>query len=165
MPGARAATQSYRRMLFSIGSGKPGLASAVVTIKWDGNSYGEISTPEIERDLRQSTEWSYSSATISIVKLDRIPPDTDPRTWPVVFSYTGTYNPFANGYFEFSGEFQIDAFGGIKWTRHEVVSRAFLDATVVGQPDEYVVRGPDITAAIPDIPDEQLQYVRDHVPA
>jgi hypothetical protein len=165
MPGARAATQSYRRMLFFLGSRNPGLASAMVTIKWDGNPYGEISTPEIERDLVQSTEWSYSSANISIVKLDQIPPDADPRTWPVVFSYTGTYNPFANGCFEFSGAFQIDAFGGIKWIRpHEVVSRAFVDATVVGQPEEYVVRGPDIIAEIPDIPGEQLQYVRENVP-
>jgi GH24 family phage-related lysozyme (muramidase) len=166
MPGAQSATQTYRRTLFSVGISGPGMASAEVIIDWQGNAYGEITTPVIRRDLANSTEWSHSTATFAIIKLDRIPPpNTDPRSWPVVYSYEGTYDPVGNGYFEFSGEFQIDAFGGIKWNRHEVVSRSLLDFAIAGRPDQYVVRGPDVTATVTPIPNEQLQYLRAHLPA
>jgi hypothetical protein len=48
-----------------------------------------------------------SSATLTITKVDRIPvPQTDPETWPIVYTYDGTYDPYGNGYFEFSGEFE-----------------------------------------------------------
>jgi hypothetical protein len=165
MPGAQAATQRYTRQLFQIGMSAPNAASASVTIAWDGNAYGEIGTPVIERDLANSTEWSHSSANFTITKLDRIPPaDVDPRAWPVIYNYVGTYDPYGNGYFEFSGEFQINAFGAISWNRHEVFSRSLLDFAVAGRPDEYVRRGADVTASITEIPAEQMAYLRAHRP-
>lgn len=119
----------------------------------------------IERDLAQSTEWSHSSAQFTITELDTIPPaDTDPRAWPIVYHYTGNYDPIANGYFESSGEFQIDAFGGIKWNKHQVVSRSLADWAIEGNPEDYVVRGPDVVAVVPPIPDEQ-QYLRSRRPS
>jgi len=35
-----------------------------------------------------------------------------------------------NGQYEFQGESQIDAFGGIKWNRHHVVSLSLLDVAI-----------------------------------
>jgi hypothetical protein len=165
MPGAQAATQSYSRRLLHLGITRPGTAKATLVIAWQGNAYGEITTPVIERDLAESTEWSHSSAQVTITKLDTIPPpDTDPRAWPIVYHYNGNYDPLGNGYWEFSGEFQIDAFGGIKWNKHQVVSRSFSDRLLGDPPEAYVVRGPDVTATVPPIPDEQLQYLRSHRP-
>ena len=61
----------------------------------------------MRRNLDTSTEWSKSSATIAITKIDSIPlPNIDPRAWPIVYSFKGTYDPYGNGYFEFSGEFE-----------------------------------------------------------
>jgi hypothetical protein len=163
MPGSQAATQNYVRQLFHVGA--EGFANASVTIAWQGNAYGEITTPVIERDLAQSTDWSHSSAMFEITKLDTIPPaDTDPRAWPIVYHYRGNYDPPGNGYWEFSGQFQIDAFGGIKWTKHEVVSRSLMDFAISGNPEDFVQRGPDVIAAIPPIPDEQLRYLQSHRP-
>jgi len=124
MPGAAAATQTYQRKLLDIGFGRVGTARAIVNISWQGNAYGEIGTPTIQRDLDASTEWSHSSFNCVITKPERIPPaNTDPRAWPIVYTYEGSYDPVGNGQYEFQGEFQIDAFGGIKRNRHHVVSR------------------------------------------
>jgi Papain-like cysteine protease AvrRpt2 len=166
MPGAQATTQSYSRRLFFVGISRPGTASATVIIEWQGNAYGEITTPVIRRDLANSTDWSHSSASFAITKLDKIPPaNTDPRSWPDVFHYEGNYDPIGNGYFEFTGEFQIDAFGGIRFNHHEVVSRSLIDSALGGRPEDYVVRGPDVVATVPPIPDEQVQYLRAHLPS
>jgi hypothetical protein len=163
MPGAAAATQTYTRRIFDIEPGQVGMANAVINIEWQGNAYGEVGTPVIRRDLASSSEWSHSSFSCAIIKLDRIPPaNTDPRAWPIVYSYEGTFDPVGNGYFEFSGEFQIDAFGGIRWNRHQVVSRSLIDAAIGGRPEDYVARGPDVASTIPTIPPEQLDYLRHH---
>jgi len=163
MPGAAAATHSYRRQLFDVGFGRAGTAHAIVNIDWQGNAYGEIGTPTIQRDLDNSSEWSHSSFTCAITKPERIPPaNSDPRTWPIVYTYEGSYDPVGNGQYEFQGEFQIDAFGGIKWNRHHVVSRSLLDVAIMGRPEDYVTRGPDVASTVPDIPAEQLDYLRQH---
>ncbi len=165
MPGAQTATQNYRRQLFFFGNDAPNQAKATVIVEWQGNAYGEIGTPMIRLDLDKSTEWTHSSAVLTITKLDRIPPgDTDPRAYPIVYSYNGNYDPAGNGYFDFSGEFQLDAFGAIKWNRHEVVSRSALEFAISGRPDQYVVRGPDAAAVVSPIPAEQLAYLRAHLP-
>ena len=156
---------THLRRLFYIGSGRLNAASADVLIEWAGNAYGEIQTPIIKRNLDSSTEWSKSSATIVMTKIDSIPlPNTDPRAWPIVYSFEGTYDPYGNGYFEFSGEFELNAFGGIKFNRHHVVSRATIELAVLGKPEEYVQRGPDVIGEIPPIPEKQLKYLRAHLP-
>lgn len=163
MPGSQTAKKSYSQQLFQIGAS--GFASADVIIEWEGNSYGEIGTAIIRRNLASSTEWSHSSCNITITKVDRIPlPGTDPRSWPIHFSYEGTYDPYANGYFEFSGEFQINAFGGLKFTRHEVVSRSLADWAISGKPTDYVRKGADVVAATPAVPQEQIDYLKSKLP-
>jgi GH24 family phage-related lysozyme (muramidase) len=163
MPGAAAATQTYRRKLFHIPKSAPNQAYAEVYIEWQGNAYGEIGTPRIERDLDESSDWTHSDFRCTITKPERIPPaNTDPRSWPIVYTYEGAFDPWGNGAFEFQGEFQIDAFGGIHWNRHHVVSRSAIDAFISGSPDSFVVRGPDVASTVPDIPAEQLAYLRQH---
>ena len=156
---------NYSTRLFYVGAGRLNAAAADVIIEWAGNAYGEIQTPMIQRNLDTSTEWTKSSANITITKLDTIPlPNTDPRAWPIVYSVVGTYDPYGNGYFEFSGEFEINAFGGLKFNRHHVVSRAFADFAVMGTPDQYVQRGADVPATIPPIPEQQMAFLRSHLP-
>jgi GH24 family phage-related lysozyme (muramidase) len=165
MPGSQTAKQSFSRQLFYMGSSRLNAAEANIIIEWEGNPYGEIGTPIVRRDLSTSTEWSKSSANTTITKVDRIPlPQTDPRTWPIVFTYEGTYDPWGNGYFEFSGEFEINAFGGLKFNRHQVVSRALLDFAIAGAPEEYVVKGQDVFVSVPTIPQEQVNYLKTKLP-
>jgi hypothetical protein len=136
-----------------------------VVIEWEGNAYGEIGTAVIRRDILHSTEWTKSSANTTIKKIDRIPlPGTDPRTWPLVYTYEGTFDPYGNGYFEFSGEFEINAFGGLKFVRHEVVNRSLLEFAKIGKADDYVRRGKDHIAQVPEIPKEQLDYLKSALP-
>lgn len=161
MPGAQSAKKSYSRKLLFLDIGRLNAANAEVVIEWEGNSYGEISTAIIQRNLATSTDWSKSSANITITETKRIPlPNTDPRTWPIVFTYIGTYDPWGNGMFEFSGEFEINAFGGIKFVKHEVVSRSLLDFAIGGTPEDKVQKGPDVMVPVPTIPEEQIKYLK-----
>jgi hypothetical protein len=161
MPGSQTAKKSYSRRLFWISIARVNTAEADVMINWEGNAYGEIGTPIIERNLSTSTEWSKSSANITITRTERIPlPRTDPRTWPIVYTYIGTYDPLGNGYFEFSGEFELNAFGGLKFNRHQVVSRSFADFALGGTPEGKVRKGDDVIVPVPAIPQEQIDYLK-----
>ena len=163
MPGSQVAKQTYSAKLLYLGA--VGFAKADVIIDWEGNPYGEIGTPIIRRNLSTSSDWSKSSANVVITEVDRIPlPDTDPRAWPIVYSYEGTYDPAGNGHWEFSGEFEINAFGGLKFNRHEVVSRSLLDLAIMGKPEDYVVKGADLTVPVPAVPAEQLAYLKARLP-
>jgi hypothetical protein len=165
MPGSQSSKKSYSLQLIHLGIRRWNTAKADVIIEWEGNAYGEIGTPVIRRNLGTSTEWSKSSANITITKVDRIPlPRTDPRTWPIVYTYEGTYDPFGNGYFEFSGEFEINAFGGLKFNRHEVVSRSLSDWILRDSPEEAVQRGEAVIVPVPAIPQEQISYLRTRLP-
>ena len=134
MPGRRRRADGTRRPCCGWGSTSPRVSPEPrVVIEWEGNAFGEIGTPVIRRDLATSTERTHFSATITIIRIDRIPlPGSDPRAWPIVYSYEGTYDPAGNGYFEFSGEFEVNAFGGLKFNRHEVLSRSALDVFIGG---------------------------------
>ena len=115
--------------------------------------------------MATSSDWSKSSANIAITKVDRIPlPKTDPRTWPLVYTYEGGYDPWGNGQFEFSGEFEINAFGGLKFNRHQVVSRSLADFAIGGTPEDKVQKGQDVVVAVPTIPQEQIDYLRTKLP-
>jgi len=165
MPGSQTTKQTYSRRLFYFQIARWNTAKADVIIEWEGNPYGEIGTPVIRRNLGTSTEWSKSSANTTITKLDKIPlPNTDPRAWPIVYSYEGTFDPLGNGYFEFSGEFEINAFGGLKFNRHEVHSRSLADFALGGTPEGKVQRGADNIVPVPTIPQEQIAYLRTRLP-
>ncbi|MBI2188677.1 MAG: hypothetical protein HYU37_16380 [Acidobacteria bacterium] len=165
MKGAQVAKQPYSRPLFYIGGIRVGTAEATVIVEWEGNPYGEIGTAIIRRDLANSTEWSKSSCNLTITKADRIPlPNTDPRAWPIVYVYEGSYDPLGNGHFEFNGEFEINAFGGLKFNKHQVFSRSLLDVAIMGTPDSYVQKGPDNIVPVPPIPEEQMKYLKTRLP-
>jgi len=164
MPGATQPKTKFRTTLFKIGMKVRPVANAVITIAWEGNAYGEIGTIVIERDLDKSSDWSRSEFRINISRLEPIPDiSVDPRAWPLVFTYTGAYDPLGNGQWEFSGEFEINAFGTLRFNRHKVVSRALLDAPLAA-PDEYVQRGPAIINPVPTIPAEQVTYLKSKLP-
>jgi GH24 family phage-related lysozyme (muramidase) len=165
MPGSQTAKRTYAADLLYLSIGAINAAKADIVIEWEGNAYGEIGTPVIRRKLETSTDWSKSSANIAITRLDRIPPPrSDPRTWPITYTYEGTYDPYGNGYFEFSGEFEINAFGGLHFNRHQVVSRSAIDFAIGGTPEDKVARGRDVTVAVPEIPPEQVNYLRSRLP-
>jgi GH24 family phage-related lysozyme (muramidase) len=161
MPGSQRTKQTYSRLLLYLGIGAINVATANVIIEWEGNPYGEIGTPVIRRDLATSTEFSKSSANIAITKVDRIPKsDTDPRSWPITYSYEGTYDPYGNGYFEFYGEFEINAFGGLHFIKHDVFTRSTADWAIGGTPYDKVQRGAENVVPVPPMPEEQIQYLR-----
>jgi GH24 family phage-related lysozyme (muramidase) len=170
MPGAQPQGKNYKQTLFYIGVADPktsdilNMAYATVTIAWGGDDYGEIATANIERDLDSSTDWQKSTCNLNIKKLDKIPPpNTDPRTWPIVFTYVGTFDPSGNGYYEFRGEFEINAFGGLKFNDHHVVSRSYIQWGE-GDPENYVRKGKDAIVPVPPIPAEQQAYLRTKLP-
>lgn len=165
MPGAQRSKKSYSRQVLHLGIGAINAAKADVIVEWEGNDYGEIGTPVFSKRLSTSTDWTMSSADITISKIDRIPlPNTDPRGWPIYYDYKGTYNPYGNGKFEFYGTFWLDAFGGLKFTKHEVVSRSLADWAIGGKPENKVQRGPSIDGPVPTIPQEQLDYLKTKLP-
>lgn len=166
MPGAAKAGKSkYERLVLHIPNAHPTTANADIVVRWEGSPYGEIGTVMIERDLANSSEWSRSSANIVMTWVHQIPTDgIDPRAWPIVYSYSGTYDPLGNGYFELEGEFRINAFGEIKFNKHKVYSRSLGDWILKHDTDYYVQRGPAVLAAIPTIPKDQLDYLKKHLP-
>lgn len=166
MPGStRVGKSQYERLVLHIPNARAGTASADIVVRWEGNAYGEIGTVMIDRDLANSTEWSHSSATIRMDWLHQIPINgVDPRAWPIVYTYSGTYDPLGNGYFEFEGEFQINAFGEIKFNKHKVYSRSLSDWILKHDTDYYVQRGPAVLATVPTIPKDQLDYLKKHLP-
>jgi hypothetical protein len=140
-------------------------AEANIIIEWEGNAFGEIGTPIIHRDLKTSTDWSKSSAALTFTRIQLIPlVDVEPRVWPITFNYEGTFDPVGNGHWEFTGEFEINAFGGLKFNKHEVVSRSLLDFAIDGKPEDYVRKGDDVVVATPPIPVEQVEYLKASVP-
>jgi hypothetical protein len=166
MPGAaKGGKGKYERLVLHIPNAHPTTAHADIVARWEGNAYGEIGTVLIETDLANSSEWSRSSANIVMTWVHQIPTDgIDPRAWPIVYSYHGTYDPLGNGYFEFEGEFQITAFGEIKFNKHRVYSRSLSDWILKHDTDYYVQRGPAVLASIPTIPKDQLDYLKKHLP-
>ena len=147
-----------------MGTSRPGTASAVVTIEWEGNAYGEIGTPVI----RATSPIDGVDALLVQLRDHQAGPHPArghrPAQLAVLYTYDGTYDPIGNGYFEFSGEFQINAFGALRFNRHEVVSRSLADFLLSDRPDEWVARGADVAAAVPDIPADQVAYLRAHLP-
>ncbi|NOU04541.1 MAG: hypothetical protein HOO94_12925 [Novosphingobium sp.] len=165
MPGSQTGKRKYSTRLFWIGELKAGFADADVIIEWEGNDYGEIGSAVIRKDIKKSSDWSKSSCNITIRRVERIPaPGTDPREWPITYTYDGTFDPMGNGLYEFSGEFEINAFGGLHFVRHDLVSHSFSDFMKIGSPEDYVKRGSDIVVATPQIPDEQVKYLKSKLP-
>ena len=64
---------------------------------------------------------------------------------------------------DFNGDFEINAFGAISFHDHKWKSRSLIDATLDVHPDTW--KGPDVTAAVPTIPADQMAYLRGHAPA
>lgn len=166
MPGARAVTHRYERRFLSFPQLYLGTANAELVVEWGGNAYGEIETVLFRKVSRESSDWTVSELNVSVSLMGRIPAGTDPRAWPLCFRYSGTYDPFDNGKFEFEGEIEVTAFGGIRWSRpHEVTSRSLADWALPAAPEELVRRGPDVIVPAPPIPAEQQTYLNAHLPA
>jgi hypothetical protein len=169
MPGAKLPKTKYRYELFSLSMAwydRINAANAKIYIEWEGNPYGEMSTVVIERDLSESSDFSRSSANINIILVNKIPlPGTDPRTWPLSFRYQGRYDPYGNGDYEFGGEFEIDAFGNLRFSKHEVVSRSALEFMIIGSPEDAVARGGSIFwMPVLPIPPDQINYLKTRLP-
>ena len=112
-----------------------GTANAVIAAEWGGNAYGEIESVVFKKVLEESSEWSKSELRVNVTLLGKVPTETDARAWPFTFRYEGSYDPFGNGEFEFEGEIEVDAFGGIRWTKpHKVVSHSLADWALSGRP-------------------------------
>jgi hypothetical protein len=164
--GGSVGKQSYSRNLFFIGAKPSFLAFANVMIEWEGNAFGEIGTVVITRDLDTSSDWSRSSADIRISRREPIPEyGGDPRAWPIVYIYEGSYDPWGNGHFEFTGEFEVNAFGGLFFSKHHVVTRSAADFAIAGTPEDYVRKGEDVVVPVPEVPEAQLKYLKEHLNA
>lgn len=165
MPGAGAATQNYTRRFLTVPSIRAGTANAEIVVEWGGNAYGEMESVVFKKDLHETSDWSRSDLRVTVTLLGRVPSGTDPRAWPFTFRYEGSYDPLGNGMFDFEGEIQVDAFGGLRWVRpHTVVSHSLADWAISGNPEDWVVRGPDVASTVPAIPAEQVAYLRTHLP-
>jgi GH24 family phage-related lysozyme (muramidase) len=166
MPGAKNQPKNhYKRNLFWFPSLRPGVAQALIQIDWDGNAYGEITTPTITRDLHQTSEWSRSSCVINMRAVKQIPDGTtDPRTWPLWYHYEGAFDPLGNGQWEFSGDFEINAFGGLTFHNHTNVSRSLMDFAI-SEVNNDSWKCEDVAWTVPAIPDDQMAYLRAHTPS
>lgn len=157
------AKKNYVFPILWINADKPLIeaADALIEVTWEGNDYGEIGSAYVRRNLRSTTAFTKSSLNVSFTKLDKIPPHTmkDPREWPVVFAYDGTFDPWGNGQFEFQGEFEINAFGGLKFNRHEVKSVSLMDFAVFGKPEDFIKKQSNRHYNVPTLPPDQKKYL------
>lgn len=140
-------------------------ADALIEVTFEGNEYGEIGAAYVRRNLKNTTAFTKTSLNVTFTKLDRIPPTSmkDPREWPVVFAYDGSYDPYGNGQFEFQGEFEINAFGGLKFNRHEVKSVSLIDLAITGSPEDIVKKQSNRTYTVPSLPPDQKKYLLEHI--
>jgi hypothetical protein len=138
-------------------------ADALIEVTWEGNNYGEIGGAYVRRNLKSTSAFSKSSLNVSFTKLDRIPTLKDPREWPVVFAYDGTFDPYGNGQFEFQGEFEINAFGGLKYNRHEVKSVSAMDFLLWGKPEDVVQKKSNRAYTVPALPPDQKAYLLEQI--
>ncbi|GEM_PF-3149491 len=133
-----------------------GKAKALLEVTWQGNSWGEIQGAHVRRNLAQTTSWDKSSLNVNYRIIGQLPRKfKDPREWPIVFSYDGSFDPMGNGQYEFQGEFEINAFGGLKWRRHDVKSVSLADWAIGGNPKDAVTRGADRAYTVPKLPAAQ----------
>jgi hypothetical protein len=141
------------------------IADALIEVTWEGNDYGEIGAAYVRRNLHSTKAFTKTSLNVSFTKLDRIPLNSmkDPREWPVVFAYDGTYDPYGNGQFEFQGEFEINAFGGLKFNRHEVKSVSLADFMISGKAEDIVQKKSNRTYTIPALPADQRKYLLEQI--
>lgn len=158
---------SYTYPILWINFDKPifGAADAEIEVTWEGNDYGEIGGAYVRRNLTNTTAFSKSSLNVSFTKLDKIPPNNmkDPREWPVVFAYDGTFDPWGNGQFEFQGEFEINAFGGLKFVRHEAKSVSLADWAISGKATDIIQKKSDRSYTVPTLPPDQKKYLLEQI--
>jgi hypothetical protein len=140
-------------------------ADALLEVTWEGNNYGEIGAAYVRRNLKSIASFHKTSLTVAFTKHDRIPPTSmkDPREWPVVFGYDGSYDPWGNGQFEFQGEFEINAFGGLTITRHEVKSVSFIEFAIAGNASAYVQKQSNRSYTVTPLPAPQKKYLLEQI--
>lgn len=154
--------KQYLYDLLWVGEIKKGFADALFQIKWQGNEYGEIAGAHVVRNIHRTTAWNKSSLNISFKLVSQLPPHTiqDPRQWPIVFEYEGTFDPYGNGQFTFQGEFEFDAFGGLRFNKHEISDKSFASFLKMGKKEDYVVRYSNRASMVQPIPKDQLDYLK-----
>jgi hypothetical protein len=126
-------------------------AKATFELIVDSNDYGEI-VAYVRIYLAGSDSFSKSSINASFKNLGLYPKkggEKDPRAWPIRFSYEGNYDAYANGEWDFQGEFIFNAFGMLKNIEHKVISRSSI---------EWMVPGPYV--AVRKSPDRNLSYTK-----
>jgi hypothetical protein len=138
-------------------------ADCLIEVTWEGNNYGEIGAAYVRRNLKNTAAFTKSSLNVSFTKLDRIPTQQDPREWPVVFAYDGTFDPYGNGQFEFQGEFEINAFGGLKFNRHEVKSVSLIDFMITSKAESIVQKQSNRSYTVPTLPADQKAYLLEQI--
>ena len=87
----------------------------------------------------------------------------DPREWPIVFAYDGTFDPWGNGQFEFQGEFEINAFGGLNFNRHDVKSVSLMDFAITSKATDIVQRKSNRSYTVPALPADQKKYLLEQI--
>lgn len=163
MPGAQRPRNAYTREFFRFPQIRAGAAYAQFYVDWGGNDYGEIDTPIFRTSLSETSTWSHSAGTMNITAVSRIPSGPDPRAWPLVYHYEASFDPVGNGMWRFQGDFEISAFGGIRFLNPTFTSDSLANFALSVSPENW--RGPDVSMSTPTIPQDQLDYLRQHVPS
>lgn len=157
MPGSRQ-RKTHRRHLFWFPSMAPGHAQALFEIVWDGNDYGELGTPVIQPVPEHTSDWVSASLTMEVSAVKRIPTQADPREWPLCYHYEGKFDPVGNGEWDIQGDFEINAFGGIRFMNHKATSRSLADWAIDADTSKW--KGDDVVVPVPPMPADQAAYLR-----
>lgn len=124
--------------------------SATFRVHWMANDYGEIDTAYVAVDSNHTSFAAHGSslhAHFSFVG-DSGREGQDQRLWPLRWRYEGEFDPLGNGQWEFTGLFEIDAFGGFHLINPVVTDRSLISLGL-GSPEVYVNKGPDIPSRQP----------------
>ena len=101
--------------------------------------------------------------SVTLWVFDRRQHDRRSRLAFVVFAYDGTFDPWGNGQFEFQGEFEINAFGGLKFTRHEVKSVSLIDFAITSKAEDIVKKQSNRAYTVPPLPADQKKYLLEQI--
>lgn len=68
-----------------------------------------------------------------------------------------------SGQWEFSGDFEINAFGGLTFHGHTNVSRSLMGFAISGVNNDSW-KCENVSWTVPTIPSDQMTYLRGHTP-
>lgn len=150
--------QSYTYRLFNIEWWSLGTTKVYVDLNITSNDLGEFSA-KTEFNVKESAEGA-SATTINFSNRGVFAVEgtsvNDPRAYPFRVSYSGSFDPRGNGFYYFEGEFEFNAFGLLRFIKHDTKNKSTIP---IQGSDSVVATGEEHNFSIPALPEKQRKIL------